>query len=626
MSVNPVIYKQWHQNITVNTVTHPQLVDFNQKVPLPQPLRGWQWQQHAIRRVTAWEGRLEEKIPCFLFQKKIDQLGQEIEKTFAPLTRFNKWLNTNEQGSWYKQLAWFLAKLPIKAARNIIQQLYQIIRSIINGLIHPLQTMNSIAKLLVMLPYELIQPEMFSKLGAGIIGTGLSEATLSAGLPSLIAIGVGGALLVGGVSAGTLKAALQAEKGQKLQATKAYLLKQAQELPETLLTSFYMGLIIGGIRRAVQELQAQQVSKQVKQKPELRSLERESTQKAPDFYQVVELCRKNPDEYPPIAYAVKIGRHDVAKFLIDHNESVNASTPSIPIWTEVNPTSDYGYWKITASQPGFTPLELAIQKNDLEMIRILTSYHATNRAAVTTAISRFQFTSPPAPDGFYWGDRQYFPLVTTTPLTQALATGNREIIETIIKSYTTPETLFETVGQIRAVQQESLMRVWLEQYAFLQNGTQIQVADETVQLFLSKSLQEALTANSPTDVLKLLESGWFVSKQELLQIFSTNNPDITRAVMTVGRIQPGINPMLVAVEAGSVEMLKSYVQQGVAHEGILLSAVQQNKKAIVEYLLELPIGQNELLEASKKAYDMRSYEILELLENKRLEVYTVTTI
>lgn len=230
----------------------PQRVGFHQHVYQPEPLRGWQWQHRAIRKINSWQVGLEEKIPNFPIQKKIDRLGAEIEAVFSPLVQFNNWLNKNDLGSWYKQLAFFLIKLPIKAARNIIQQLYSIVRGILWGLIHPLQAINSVAKFLVMLPYEFVQPEMWSKMGAAIVGASLGEAAAVNGFASLIALGIGGALIVGGVTAGTLKALVEAEKGQKLQGAKHYLLKQAQELPETLLTSFFLGLIVAGIRRSIE--------------------------------------------------------------------------------------------------------------------------------------------------------------------------------------------------------------------------------------------------------------------------------------------------------------------------------------------------------------------------------------
>lgn len=62
-------------------------------------------------------------------------------------------------------------------------------------------------------------------------------------------------MLVGGVSLGALKAALKEKEGSKIHAAAQHLLSEAKQLPESLLTGFCMGLIMGGIQRAIYEQQ-----------------------------------------------------------------------------------------------------------------------------------------------------------------------------------------------------------------------------------------------------------------------------------------------------------------------------------------------------------------------------------
>ncbi len=246
----------------------PEKVNFSNHVEAAQPIVIKGWHERTILKLNEVDRKLDELIPNFSIQNRIDALGEAIEKKFAPLVTFNKWLNSTGQGSWYRKLAIHLAKLPALAARNIIQQLYTIIRGIVYGAVHPLKATNNLLKMLVTLAHELTKPETWAKIGATTIGTSMGQAAIGGNLLSLIGLGIGGALVVGGVSLGAVKSALYAEKDKRMDAVKQHLLKQAQDLSETVVTGFAMGLIIGGIKRAYRERLAKAVE-QKKNEPEL---------------------------------------------------------------------------------------------------------------------------------------------------------------------------------------------------------------------------------------------------------------------------------------------------------------------------------------------------------------------
>ena len=84
-----------------------------------------------------------------------------------------------------------------------------------------------------------------------------------AGTPlSTIGVGVGAAMTVAGLSFGALRASIQADAGGKLTAIKQNLSLQAERLPESFLTGFLTGLLVGGVRKAIRGKQTQIHEKQ----------------------------------------------------------------------------------------------------------------------------------------------------------------------------------------------------------------------------------------------------------------------------------------------------------------------------------------------------------------------------
>ena len=221
------------------------------------------WNEKAINFLSKVDAKLEEEMPNFEIQNKIDRIGLLIEKKFAPLKEFNQWLDSNGQGKWYKKLAIFLAKLPARAVRNIIRLLYNIIKGIIYTAVHPLKSLNNIAKLIINLAHELIQPETWSKIGVGMVGASFGQALIAGNPISAFGFLIGSALLFSGLTCGAIKAAIKAEKGHRLQNVKNNLLFQAKQLPEAALTGFCMGLILGGIQKAVYDHQMKTLESQI---------------------------------------------------------------------------------------------------------------------------------------------------------------------------------------------------------------------------------------------------------------------------------------------------------------------------------------------------------------------------
>ncbi len=213
------------------------------------------WNEKAIRHLDGCEAYLDAKLPNLPIQNKIDKLGRYIEAKFAPLKKFNEWLDSNGEGEWYKKLATFLAKLPARAVRNIVRLLYNIIKAAIYAAVHPAKAAVKLAKLLVELAHALTLPETWSKMGAGMIGASLGQSLVSGNPIPLIAFGIGAAMLIGGLTAGAIKSAVEAEKGNRGRAAMQNLLDQGKQLPEAALTGFCMGLITGGIQRAIQSIQ-----------------------------------------------------------------------------------------------------------------------------------------------------------------------------------------------------------------------------------------------------------------------------------------------------------------------------------------------------------------------------------
>lgn len=213
------------------------------------PTKGWH--DRAVTYLTESQLKLDE-IPNLPFQSNYDSIVECFEKKFECLNKFNNWLEGKVEGPWYKQLALFLAKLPLHAVKNIIHTLYKLIKEIFTFAVHPQTALLKIARLLVDFIHALSQPETWSRLGAGIVGFSLG-AGLSSGNPfSVLGLVLGTSMAIFGISFGALKAAIEHAKDKKLEAVKNSLANQSVELPEAILTGFFLGLIVGPMTAKVE--------------------------------------------------------------------------------------------------------------------------------------------------------------------------------------------------------------------------------------------------------------------------------------------------------------------------------------------------------------------------------------
>ena len=239
-------------------------LEFARKQIASFPANFQKLQNRVITQLDVFDNQIDT-IANFAFQNKMDELGLQIqgkidnlqahiEKKFAALPKFNRWLDATNQGNWFQQLALFLCKLPFRSARNVIHLLYRAIKTACHAAVHPLKALNQLAKILVLLSNELAKAKTWSTMGASVMSASLGQAIGSGNPLSLLGMGIGGAMFIGGLSVGALQAALQTEeKDQQRAAAINQVWEQVKILPESMLTSFLTGLLIGGIQRCFQK-------------------------------------------------------------------------------------------------------------------------------------------------------------------------------------------------------------------------------------------------------------------------------------------------------------------------------------------------------------------------------------
>lgn len=250
----------------VNSIDVKQATCQKLAIPFPPHEREYSklnWHEKAVYPVDIAEQLLEEKLPNFWIQNRLDDLGENIKSLFSPLKEFNTLLESAGQGAWYIQLA----LLPVKAARNIACLLYAIVKTALYAAVHPLKAATKFARLLIHLLVALTKPETWSKIGIGIAGGSCGQCAVTGNLLGLIGIAVGTAMTLGGLTAGAIKAALEAESGLRLKAARQNLILQAKELPETFFTAFFMGLMFGAMQKASSASQACPSSTQPQLRP-----------------------------------------------------------------------------------------------------------------------------------------------------------------------------------------------------------------------------------------------------------------------------------------------------------------------------------------------------------------------
>lgn len=215
--------------------------------------------ERSIQSLNKAENKLDQVSPNWYIQNLYDQTVEQVsawEQTFVP---FNTWLNSNNYTDWHAQLACCLAKLPIRVARNITTLIYSAIKIAISipsyCLVHPLKAPLKLARIFIELATILTQPEVWTKIGGNLIGSSAGAAIVSGGLLGLIALVIGGALAIGGISIGTLKTALLTQEGQRKEEIRKYLCTQFSQLTESILTGLCISMIVEGIHQVIRAVQ-----------------------------------------------------------------------------------------------------------------------------------------------------------------------------------------------------------------------------------------------------------------------------------------------------------------------------------------------------------------------------------
>jgi len=212
-------------------------------------------------QITQAQTQLDRLMPNFWMQNCADACLTIIEEIFAcsSLQPFNEWINSTGNGEWYQQLAIFLAKLPLKAARNILHTIASLIKGTLQTVIytaaHPLKAPLELAKWIVNLANELSKPEVWTKIGISMMGSNIGYALATGNPISTLLLAIGGTMALAGISMGALKAAVYAEQGRKLDAAGTNVITQMKNVAEEMTTGLCLGLLIGGVQQALRSIQ-----------------------------------------------------------------------------------------------------------------------------------------------------------------------------------------------------------------------------------------------------------------------------------------------------------------------------------------------------------------------------------
>ncbi len=158
------------------------------------------WHNRAVTQLNTWDTVLDQFCPNFWIQTKADELGAFVVDLFKPLKPFNEWLEKNGQSNWYQEFALYLAKLPMKVARNVALSLYIVIKNIVNLGVHPLKELNHLARALVDAGFGLFDSKNWYKLGGSLMGAAVGQG-MALGVPySPIQFALGAAFTAAGLA------------------------------------------------------------------------------------------------------------------------------------------------------------------------------------------------------------------------------------------------------------------------------------------------------------------------------------------------------------------------------------------------------------------------------------------
>lgn len=224
------------------------------------PSTGKSLHERIVSQLDQCETKLDQLMRNHLIQSKIDSFLQQIENAFnfPSLQPFNDWINDTGNEAWYTQLAIFLAKLPLKAARNILHTLTTLIKNTLKATIysvtHPLKAPLELAKWLTTLIDELSKPEVWTKIGINMMGSNIGYTTITGHPISSLLMAISGVMTIAGITMATLKAAIKAKRGHKLEDVRSSLMYQTQMIAEEMTTGLLLGFIIGGIQQMTRSI------------------------------------------------------------------------------------------------------------------------------------------------------------------------------------------------------------------------------------------------------------------------------------------------------------------------------------------------------------------------------------
>jgi hypothetical protein len=98
-------------------------------------------------------------------------------------------------------------------------------------------------------------PETWAIIGAGMTGSCAGHAFVSCNPLVLIGTLIGSVMVAGGLSLTALKHTLLAKDGKKKTTVHKNLCALVKKIPETALTGFLLGVLIGGIQKALAKRQ-----------------------------------------------------------------------------------------------------------------------------------------------------------------------------------------------------------------------------------------------------------------------------------------------------------------------------------------------------------------------------------
>lgn len=329
-----------------------------------------------------------------------------------------------------------------------------------------------------------------------------------------------------------------------------------------------------------------------------------ASQTADDFYEIVDLCRSCPNGWPSMAYAVKIGRHDVVKFLIDNEENINAQTPTTGVWR----WGSEDLIRNSHDEPGYRPIELAIRQRDVEMIKILTSYHSENKA--DTHFQNIRYTdlqenlwktgdyigyntriSTPYSEALATGNQEIIDLIIksfdpkTHPLSEAIAIGDQNLILSVIKSSTDPVKLFNEHSLLPKNNRE-IIRCWIEQTSFLLNNEHLPISENIIDLYSRDQPMQTAIANSNSDeVTQLLAYCWIIEPTEFMSALEKGNKEIIKLLLNHiknGHSSP-FDPYNCLLENNLDDIVQEYLSEDALFALAKHNRVDLLKQVLTEY-------------------------------------------